>query len=92
MNIWDQQGNLRCSNAQAFDCQVFKERGSRQTTDNSARLHGWKIFGDRAHCPECAKPARRIRVTSSIEQDGLPGIVFPAVSKESKSRKSRHIA
>lgn len=94
MAIWDQQGNLRCSNTEIYGCEMFKERGRRETTDNAARLRGWKIFEGRAHCPECAKPARRIRVTNIIEQDGLPGIEFPVVGKESKSKskRSRHIA
>ncbi len=92
MSIWDGQGRLWCSNAGIYDCPPFTERGSQTSTDNHARLRGWKIFDGQAHCPECAKPARRVRASGVIEQDGLPGIVFPVVRKEGKSKKSRHIA
>lgn len=87
MDIWDEQGNLRCSNSTEFDCPVFKERGSRATTDNHARLRGWKIFAEQAHCPECAKPARRVRAATVLEQDGFPGIEFPFIPKSRVSKK-----
>jgi hypothetical protein len=89
---WDEQGNLRCGNETVYGCASFTARGSQAITDARARLHHWKIFGGDAMCPECAKPARTSRTSGSIEQDQLPGIVFPEVPKVKKTRRSKREA
>jgi hypothetical protein len=87
MNIFDEHGRLWCDNSTAYGCEPFAERGSHVSTDNHARLRGWKIFDGHALCPECAKPARKVRASGVVEQEGLPGIVFPVVPKSKASKK-----
>ncbi len=86
---WDEQGNLRCSNAGLHACSDFPGRGDRLVTDARARLHGWKIWQDQAMCPQCAKPARTSRTSSSLEQEQLPGMVFPVVPKVKAGKRGK---
>lgn len=88
---WDEQGNLRCGNEALYGCEHMKEQGSLAFTGMIARRRGWRIWGQDANCPTCAKPARISR-TGSIDQEGLPGFEnIPVVAK--KSRKAdKHIS
>ncbi len=91
MDIWDLDGNLQCGNREQYGCLAFSAGGSRAITEDIARLKGWRVWQDSAHCPECAKPVRRTAALKILEQDALPGIEFPSIPKARKARTSdRH--
>lgn len=83
---WDEDGNLRCGNESLYGCEMFPSRGTRAVTDARARLHHWKVWGDEAHCPQCAKPARNVRKADIIEQEDF-GLDFGIPVEKKKSHK-----
>jgi hypothetical protein len=89
---WDEQGNLRCGNESLYGCRHMTERGTRASTDLLARRRGWRIWGDDANCPECAKPARASRTLGSLDQEGLPGVVFPEIPQGKARKKGKREA
>lgn len=88
---WDVDGNLRCGNEKLYNCEMFPSRGSRATTDARARLHHWKVWGNDAHCPQCAKPARSAKRSGIIEQDDF-GLDFgtPVIKASRKKAMREH--